>query len=86
MNDTPEHILDIQQKIYHAMSFEKRMMIAFEMSDELIGIAKQSVRENNPEASEKEIMFLLVKRLYPNDFSEEEFEKIRNSFLSQTDS
>lgn len=81
MRDTLEHTLHIQQQIYHAMSFEKRMMTAFEMSDELIGIAKQSVRENNPHAGEKEIMFLLVKRLYPNDFTEDEFEKIRERFL-----
>ena len=80
MRDTPEHILEIQQQIYLAMPFEKRMMISFEMSDDSIGIAKQSIKENNPDASEKEIMFLLVKRLYRNDFSEEEFEKIGISF------
>ena len=76
MQDTPK-----QQQIYLAMSFEKRMMIAFEMSDDSIGIAKQSIKEDNPNASESEIMFLLVKRLYPNDFSKEEFEKIGLSFL-----
>lgn len=81
MQDTPKHVLEIQQQIYLSMSFEKRMMIAFEMSDDLIGIAKQIVKEKNPHACEKEIMFLLVKRLYPNDFSTEEFEKIGLSFL-----
>lgn len=76
MKDTSKQIIEMQRKLIHSKTDEERSMMGAEMIDSVYEMVKNQIIEKEPELSKKEILAKLFLRLYQNDFSEQEKEKI----------
>lgn len=76
MKDPPKHIIEMQRKLTYSKTEEERSMMAAEMIDSVYEMIKNQIIEGEPGSSKQEIRVKLFLRLYQNDFSEKEKEKI----------
>ena len=60
---TPQAALDLQIKRYRELTGEQRLAIALELHELSCDIAREGIREQNPNADEQEIERLLRYRL-----------------------
>ena len=76
MNDTPDHIRKMQHEIMMRMTPQERFMHGIEMIDYGRMIVENSIKAQNPDISERELVVEVFKRYYGNEFSPEEVAKI----------
>lgn len=76
MKDPPKHIIEMQRKLTYSKTEEERSMMVTEMSDSVYEMIKNQIIEQESGSSKQEIRAKLFLRLYQNDFSEKEKEKI----------
>ena len=76
MNDTPDHIYKIQDAIFNSWSVEERFRRGAEMMDDGRRLVESSIRNANPDISEKELKAQVFKRFYENDFTEKALDDI----------
>jgi len=67
--DTSAQAHEVQLAIYRAMSPERRVEIAVEMSEDLRRIARDAIRQRHPEYSDGQVVRALVALLYGRDLS-----------------
>lgn len=72
MNDTPLEIQELQRSIWMQKPIRERVRLGLEMIDEGFAIVRRSIQNNNPSFNEREVVVELFRRLYGNEFSEEE--------------
>ena len=80
MNDTPEEIMQKQHDIFLAKPAEERFRLTFDIIEAGIALTRASIRNSNNDFSEKEIKKEVFRQLYAGSFSEEELNKILDSF------
>ncbi len=71
MNDTPEHIHKKQVEIMLAKSQAERFLMGLQMMEDVREIVINSIKNERPGISEKELKIEFIKRYYKNDLSEE---------------
>lgn len=71
MNDTPEHIHKKQVEIMLAKSQTERFLMGLQMMEDVREIVINSIKNERPGISEKELKVEFIKRYYKNDLSEE---------------
>jgi len=71
MNDTPEHIHKKQVEIILGKSKAERFLMGLQMMEDVRQIVINSIKNERPGISEKELKVEFVKRYYKNDLSEE---------------
>lgn len=76
MKDTPNEIMIIQHEIFFTKSLEQRFLLAMQMIDDGVSLCRASIKNEQPNISEKELKVELFKKIYSTDFSEYEFQKI----------
>lgn len=72
MKDTSLEIQELQRSIWMQKPLRERVRLGMEMIDEGFAIVRRSIQINNPSFNEREVVVELFKRLYGNEFSEEE--------------
>lgn len=82
MNDTTKEMHDKQMEIILSKTPEERFKIGIEMSEAVYRVVKNSIKKENPNLSEREVVAELFKRYYGNEFSKEELHKIVESIKS----
>jgi hypothetical protein len=85
MKDTPLEIQELQRIIWMQKPLRERVRLGMEMIDEGFAIVRRSIQISNPSFNEREVVMELFKRLYGNEFSEEEQKPILE-FLKGTKS
>ena len=85
MKDTPLEIQELQRIIWMRKPLRERVRLGMEMIDEGFAIVRRSIQISNPSFNEREVVMELFKRLYGNEFSEEEQKPILE-FLKGTKS
>jgi hypothetical protein len=85
MKDTPLEIQELQRIIWMQKPLRERVRLGMEMIDEGFAIVRRSIQISNPLFNEREVVMELFKRLYGNEFSEEEQKPILE-FLKGTKS
>ena len=73
MNDTPENIDEIYRKMLMKLTGEKRILMSLSMFDLVAQLIISSTREMHKAKDFRKQIFL---RMYGNDFTQEEKEKI----------
>ena len=73
MNDTPENIDEIYRKMLMALTGEKRILMSLSMFDLAARLMISNIREMYAAKDFKKQIFL---RMYDNDFTQTEKEKI----------
>jgi len=73
MNDTPENIDEIYRKMLMALTGEKRILMSLSMFDLAARLMISSIKEMYEAKDFKKQIFL---RMYNNDFTQTEKEKI----------
>lgn len=76
MKDTTKQILEMQRKMVHSKTEEERSMMGAEMIDSVYEMVKNQIIEQEPDLSKNEIRAKIFLRLYQNDFSKQQKEKI----------
>ena len=82
MKDTSEEILNMQHAIFFSKPEEQRFLLAMKMIDDGIELSKASIRNEDPTLTEKELKSELFKKIYSNDFSEDECELISSHLFN----
>ena len=82
MEDTPEHIKQLQYEMYMNRPSQDRFMLGFNMIDEVYEMVWKVIKSRFSELSENEQKVEFIKHFYGNDFNNEEFTLIKNHFLS----
>ncbi len=77
MIDTSREAEEIQSELFDKMSGEERMKIASDMFDTARTLVLASLDQNLSDTEKRKALFL---RLYRNDFSTTEKERILNNF------
>jgi len=77
MIDTSREAEEIQSELFDKMTGEERMKIASDMFDTARTLVLASLDKNLSDTEKRKALFL---RLYRNDFSTDEKEKILNNF------
>ncbi|MFN8344577.1 MAG: hypothetical protein U0X91_06225 [Spirosomataceae bacterium] len=72
MKDTPSEISELQRSIWMQKPLNERVRLGLEMIDEGLAVVRRSIQNNNPSLNEREVVVELFKRLYGNEFTEEE--------------
>ena len=60
---TPQNALGLQIKRYREMTGEQRLAIALDLHELSCDVAREGIRDQHPDANEKEIERLLRRRL-----------------------
>ena len=68
-----------QMEIILSMTPRQRFIEGADMIDFGYSIVKNSILSKNPNITENELIIEVIKRLYPNEFSKEEIDKISHS-------
>jgi RecA/RadA recombinase len=76
MKDTSKQILEMQRKLIHSKTEEERSIMGAEMIDSVYEMVKNQIIKQEPGLSKQEINAKLFLRLYQNDFTEQQKEKI----------
>ena len=83
MNDTTPEARKKQLEIILSKTPEERFLLGCDMIDSTFFIVKNSIIQENPNYSEREIIAAIFERYYRNDFSKEKLyeimQAIRNS-------
>ncbi|GEM_PF-4066826 len=74
--DTPEEILKMQQRIYLRHSDAERLQHTSDLIRDIRKLTISSIKADNPSWSNSKIQLELFRRIYSEDFSEEEMKKI----------
>lgn len=82
MKDTPPEIQRLQQDIIHAMTDRERAMLGVDMIESARKVVTNSIREEHPHLSEREVVAERFERYYSRDFSDEELKIIKEGILS----
>jgi DNA replication protein DnaD len=82
MNDTPNHIRQLQTDITMQKSPAERFKDGLEMIDYGRFIVENSIRNQKPTITERELVVEVFKRYYANEFSPVELEKITAFLLT----
>ena len=77
MGDTSTEINQLYRKMLMNRSGQERMMMGFSMFDSSLKMIEASFPK---QITQKQKKVLLLKRLYKNDFTDEEFNKIVTYF------
>ena len=67
--DTSAEAHEIQLEIYRAMAPERRVEVAFELSDSIRQVAVDGIRQRHPEYSDGEVRRAVVALIYGNDLA-----------------
>jgi hypothetical protein len=76
MNDTTAEARKKQLQIILSKTPEERSLLGCDMIDSTYFIVKNSIVQENPEYSEREIVAAIFERYYRNDFSREKLDEI----------
>jgi hypothetical protein len=79
-SDTPRHITEMQISIVLKKTPLERLMMCCEMTDFSYEMLKRLIRAKDPDISDNELKFELIKSMYPDCFSEEEMARIAQHF------
>lgn len=82
MNDTPDDIKQKQLDIILSKTNGERLEMGLNMMQAGYDLTKERVKREHPDASKKELPFLIFEALYNNDVSKEEKKRIREYFLA----
>ena len=80
MNDTSGEIRKKQSELWFLLTEEERLMEGLKMMDESKILLQIGILHERPEISEEELNEETFRRMYRNDFSEEEMNVIFESF------
>ncbi|MBK8503611.1 MAG: hypothetical protein IPL46_16220 [Saprospiraceae bacterium] len=76
MNDTTAQARKKQLEIILSKTPEERFLLGCDMIDSTYFIVKNSIIQENPHYSEREIVAAIFERYYRNDFSREKLHEI----------
>ncbi|MDZ7771334.1 MAG: hypothetical protein U5K31_01085 [Balneolaceae bacterium] len=82
MKDTPPEIRQMQRDIIHAMTDRERALLGVDMIESARKVVTNSIREEHPHLSEREVVAERFERYYKNEFSEEKLKNIKEAILS----
>lgn len=82
MKDTPPEIQQLQRDIIHAMTDHERAMLGVDMIESARKVVTNSIREEYPHLSEREVVAERFVRYYRNEFSDDELKTIKEAILS----
>lgn len=80
MKDTPPEIEKKQREIFFQLSPHIRAKQAVDMINFGFFVLENSIKKQYKDISQKEMILEKIKRLYSNDFSKEEMERIQKHF------
>lgn len=81
VKDTPPEILQLQRNIIHSKTDRERAMMGVDMIDSVRKIVMNSIRLENPELTEREVVAELFERYYGQEFTQEEVQVIKKGII-----
>lgn len=76
MKDTTQEAHKKQLEIILSKTAHERAMMGVDMMESTYKIVKQSIKNDNPQFNEREVIAELFSRYYKNDFSDNELRRI----------
>lgn len=83
MEDTSRELYSKQREIFLSHSLQKRFMMGIDMMEAGWKLAESSFKNEDPEISAIDLKIKVFKRMYSQDFSEAEINKIIAFFNSK---
>ena len=83
MDDTPEHIKQMQFDIISKKTNEEKLKMTMEMIDTSLEMAYNLIKKQNPQFSHRQIIAERFEMLYKTDFEKEELQKMKNYLLQE---
>jgi len=81
MKDTTPEAQQIQRDIMHSKTDHERAMMGIDMIENTRKIVMNSIKRENPDLTEREVIPELFERYYGQEFSEEEVQIIKKGII-----
>lgn len=80
MRDTKPEFLELQRKILEEKSYEEKFLMSIDMYETSKAFVRSAILNEKPDISERDLKKDVFRRIYKNDLSEIEIEKIVSMF------
>jgi hypothetical protein len=79
VKDTSAEILLVQQEMWEKFSDEKRLLLTMELMDNNMELLRANILRKHPQWSREEVQVEILRTLYKDNYSEEDFEQLIKS-------